>query len=255
MGQDPIISASLHSGHYLPSEIGHWIALSRQERIWFEEPWLAEWVMLTRNRIVLRRSRFAGDLERSPNKIIYNNHDADPGVRVWKTEPSEVIKRSIKKYYKSFYWEMEAYFSAIARQWKHFVVLNYHTVPSRITTAEKRRSHSLDRSPDILVEVGPLNDRTAWQPLIDAFLGDLDNGTLKGVPVKVIEVEQPSHGAFANWIHSHHGDSACVLTVNVPRFFQKVWKDEVDYPMLDELQNLFASTLPGILKHLPSDGH
>ncbi len=55
---------------------------------------------------------------------------------------------------------------------------------------------------------------------------------------------------FSYWVHQKFPHSACVLSIEVKKFFMDEWTNEVDLEQLEVIRCALQSTIPGILKAL-----
>lgn len=61
-------------------------------------------------------------------------------------------------------------------------------------------------------------------------------------------------GYFSYWVHQTFPRSACVLSVEVKKFFMDEWSNAVDLPQLEALRGALQSTVPGRIEALQSIG-
>ena len=250
-GSDPIVTTALHAGHFIPSSFEPWMAITGPERWVIEEPFVGEWTTIVSNRVHVRRSRFAGDLERPREQALLLNQDESIGFRVWNRTLPEFVKKDVLSFHDRFYREMEKYLQNMHNRWRRFAIINFHNMSSEGDEWVRVRSSEGERLPDILIDVGPLPERMIWSPLISQFIDDLRSCNLCGLSVCAREVADSQAGAFTQWVYQRFPTgSVCVITVRVGRIFQSHATETINYRLIDEIQHCLASTLPGMMKHL-----
>ena len=57
-------------------------------------------------------------------------------------------------------------------------------------------------------------------------------------------------GYFAEWIHTHFPDSACVLAIEVKKFFMDEWTHQPDLVQLSAIHQALKASVSGILEEL-----
>ena len=93
-------------------------------------------------------------------------------------------------------------------------------------------------------------DRDRWAPVVECFLTDMRNFDFLGRQLDVRENVKFWGGYFPYWIHQTFPQSACVLSVEVKKFFMDEWTNEPDRVQLDAIRCALASTVPGLLAAL-----
>jgi hypothetical protein len=95
-----------------------------------------------------------------------------------------------------------------------------------------------------------MRDRGLWAQVIDRFIADLTAFDFPGGRLDVrenIKFQGGNHGA---WTHARFPDSACVLSVEVKKFFMDEWTGELDPALHDAVGNALAAAVPGLVEEL-----
>jgi hypothetical protein len=93
-------------------------------------------------------------------------------------------------------------------------------------------------------------DRTRWAPVVEKFLTDLRGFDFLGRQLDVRENVRFQGGYFSHWVHQTFPNSACVLSIEVKKFFMNEWSNELDTVQLDAIRCALESTVPGVLDAL-----
>jgi hypothetical protein len=93
-------------------------------------------------------------------------------------------------------------------------------------------------------------NRTYWQPVVESFISDLRDFDFLDRRLDVREKIRFRGGHFPYWVHQTFPQSACVLSIEVKKFFMDEWTNNVDYQQLDAIRCALQSTVPGVLEAL-----
>lgn len=247
-GKGPIAAVALHNGHQVPPELANLMAVTEKERLREEAPYTGEWTAAAPNRLVVRQSRFLFDLNRPPEKALFLEPEDAGGLNIWKTPPSGELARELLSSHDDFYQEVKHWFDGMAAQWGRFVVLDLHAYNHRRQGPDAPPG-PVEDNPEINIGTGTMN-RDLWAPLVERFMGDLRNFDFLGKSLDVRENVRFRGGAFPAWAHDAYPASACVLSVEVKKFFMDEWTGDLYPDRFDALGQAFRATLPGILEEL-----
>ena len=247
-GDGPLVAVALHDGHDVRSEVAALFAITETDRWREEDPFTATWTAVGDTRIVGKRSRFEFDLNRPREKAVYLKPEDAWGLRVWQTKPSpDIIARSLAEY-DAFYATVGRVFADLERRFGRFVVFDLHTynhrrLGSQALPADPRYN------PEINLGTGTMN-RNRWAPVVERFLSDLQDFDFLGRRLDVRENVRFRGGHFSHWVHQTFPQSACVLAIEVKKFFMDEWSNELDLTQLDAIRCALQSTVPGVLEAL-----
>ena len=247
-GDGPVVAVALHDGHDVRADVAELFALTESDRWREEDPFTATWTAVGDTRIVVRRSRFEFDLNRPRDKAVYLKPEDAWGLPVWQTKPSaEIIARSLAEY-DAFYAAVRRVFADLERRFGRFVVFDLHTYNHR-RLGSQALSADPSYNPEINLGTGTL-DRNRWAPVVERFLTDLQDFDFLGRRLDVRENIKFWGGHFPYWVHQTFPHSACVLSIEVKKFFMDEWSNELDLTQLDAIRCAFQSTVPGVLDAL-----
>ena len=247
-GDGPVVAVALHDGHDVSSEVATLFALTENDRWREEDPFTATWTLIGDTRIVGKRSRFEFDLNRPREKAVYLKPEDAWGLPVWRSVPSpEIIARSLAEY-DAFYATVGRVFADLERRFGRFVVFDLHTYNHR-RLGSQALSADPRYNPEINLGTGAMN-RSRWAPVLDRFLADLQDFDFLGRRLDVRENIRFLGGHFPYWVSQTFPESACVLSVEVKKFFMDEWTNELDLTQLDAIGCALQSTVPGVLEAL-----
>lgn len=247
-GHGPVVAVALHDGHDVRADVAALFAIA-QNHCWREEdPFTATWTAIGDTKIVGRRSCFEFDLNRPREKAIYLKPKDAWGLQVWQQKPSlDIIARLLAEY-DAFYATIERVFADLERSFGRFVVFDLHTYNHR-----RLGPHALPAdpryNPEINIGTGMMN-RNYWKPVLESFISDLRDFDFLGRRLDVRENVRFRGGYFPYWVHQTFPQSACVLSIEVKKFFMDEWTNNVDYQQLDTIGCALHSTVPGVLEAL-----
>jgi N-formylglutamate deformylase len=248
-GEGPIVATAIHDGHDVRDEVASHFALDEASRLREEDPFTGRWTTIAPTQVVGTRSRFEVDLNRLRDNAVYRTPDEAWGLEVWNGAlPNDVVERS-RKGYDAFYTELGNVYGELAQRYGRFLVLDLHSYNHRREGPDAPAADPSE-NPQVNVGTGTILDRARWAPLIDRFIGDLASFDFPGGVLDVRENVRFRGGACAAWAHRTFPEAACVLSVEVKKFFMDEWTGEADDRLLQAVGEALGSTLPGALEEL-----
>ncbi|WP_373526344.1 N-formylglutamate amidohydrolase [Nostoc sp.] len=245
IGNQPVVATAIHDGYVVREEVALHLALDHSNRRREEDPFTAQWTGIAQTRLIVQRSRFEFDLNRPREKAIYREPQEAWGLQVWNQPlPEALIARSLAQY-DSFYAELGQVCRDLEHRFGRFVILDLHTYNH---CRDGQAACAYD-NPEINLGTKTL-DRAYWFPIIDRVLVELRQFDFLGRRLDVRENVKFTGGHFARWIHQHFPRSACVLSLEVKKFFMNEWTHQPDPRQLDAVHQALHSTVPGILEGL-----
>jgi N-formylglutamate deformylase len=246
-GHGPVIAVAVHHGHDLRPEVGALMALDDAERLREEDPYTGGWAAAGDTSVVLTRSRFEVDLNRSRGLAIYLEPEHAWGMRVWrKRPPDDLVERSLGTY-DAFYRLMREVCTRAERAFGEFVVLDLHTYNHRRDGADSPADRA--DNPDINVGTGRM-PRERWARLVDRFMEELTEQDVEGEHLDVRENVRFRGGFFPRWVHENFPDSGCALAIEVKKTFMDEHTGELDYVRWAAIGQAFKAVVPGVREEL-----
>ncbi len=248
-GPGPAVAVALHDGHEVRPEVAALLAVTEAERLREEDPFTGDWAEFAPTRVVVRRSRFEVDLNRPRERAVYLTPDDAWGMKVWRAEPPpEVIARSLAQY-DAFYAAVGELLADLRRRAGCFVLLDLHAYNHR---RDGRTAPPAEpaANPEVNVGIEP-GARARWAPVVQRFVDDLRAFDFLGRRLDVREnVRFLGYGHFARWAAESFPDAACVLNVEVKKFFMDEWTGVSDAAQVEAIRRALAFTVPGIVEAL-----
>ena len=247
-GHQPLVAVALHDGHAVHPEVAKLLAISKDERKREEDPFTARWTDIAETRLVVLRSRFELDLNRPRHKAIYLTPADAWGLKVWRLPPSpQMIEQSLAEY-DAFYATVGRICRNLEQRYGQFVIYDLHTY-NHYRQGEHAPPADKQGNPEINLGTGSLN-RSIWEPVVERFIDDLRRFDFLGQSLDVRENIRFTGGHFAQWVHAHFPHSACVLSIEVKKFFMNEWTHQPDPIRLEAVHQALRSTVPGVLEGL-----
>lgn len=248
-GAVPVLATAIHAGHAVLPELGARIALSEAERLREEDPGTDHLADLGTSRVVVHRSRFEVDLNRSPEGALYAGPEAAWGLDLWGESgpPAEVVEAA-RGEYEAFYAAVEAILEEMTARWGRVAVYDLHSYNHR-RSGPAGPPDDPAGAPEINVGTGGL-DRERWAPVVERFNHDLHQYPFFGRHLDVRENVRFQGGYFPRWVAQRFPESACPLAIEVKKVYVDEWTGRERPWVVDELRRALASTLPGVTQAL-----
>ncbi|MBF0370055.1 MAG: N-formylglutamate amidohydrolase [Magnetococcales bacterium] len=247
-GDSPLVAVALHHGHFISPSFYKLSALEEDERLREEDPYTGSWTSIAPNSIVVHRSRFEMDLNRPRERAVYLQPEDAWGLNLWKGPVTPEMQNQALTMYDGFYAQMELLFNQLRARWGKFVVLDLHSYNGR-RNGPAADWDPQELNPDFNIGTGTM-DRERWAPLVDGFIADMRKFSFFGRNLDVRENVKFFGGELGRWAHQTFPDSACVISVEVKKFFMNEWTGQADHLFLDMIRSVLASTTPRLMMEL-----
>ena len=248
-GSGPLVATAVHDGHKVRQGVQKLMAISESDRLREEDPFTADWTRVAQTRVVGTRSRFEVDLNSLRSKAVYRTPADAWGLEVWTDSiPEALVERSLQEY-DDFYNDLGLLYAELADRYGRFVVFDLHSYNhQRNGVGEAVADPALN--PQINVGTGTMLDRDRWSPVIDRFIRDLAGFDFPGSRLDVRENVRFRGGNCGRWAHATFPDSACVLSIEVKKFFMDEWTGELDPTLHTAVGEALTATVHGVLEEL-----
>jgi N-formylglutamate amidohydrolase len=238
-GDGPIITTAIHAGHDVRPELADYLAISEEQRRREEDPLTGFWTTVGDSSVLVFRSRFEVDMNRSRNAAIVRDPESAWGLNVWTDiPPAEILERSLSEY-DAFYEDVRQLIGSLLHDWRRLLVLDLHSYNHRRDGPEQPPAAPAE-NPDINIGTGTMQ-RDRWAPLVDSFITTLRGGTVRDGSMDVRENTRFQGGYFPEWLHSRFPENVCVLSIECKKTFMDEWTAQADIARLDELRNAFLA--------------
>jgi N-formylglutamate amidohydrolase len=243
----PIVAVALHAAHRVRGEVAAWFALDDDARLREEDPYTDTWTRVADTRVVALRSRFELDLNRSRERAVYADPEQAWGLEVWRETPrvqdvrphrdsaplpAAVLAESLRLH-DAFYACMRRLLDQVAARCGRFVVLDLHSYNHRRGGPRAAPDDPL-ANPDLNVGTAGL-ERSAWAPVLDAFVERMRAQTVGARPLDVRENVRFGGGYFPRWVNATYGPTGCALALEWKKTFMDEWTGTVDSAAVAEI--------------------
>ena len=243
VGSGPFVGLAVHAGHEMRDDLRSALKIDDQTRLREEDPFTDQIAALCNTHILTFRSRFEVDLNREAKDSICVQPEDCWNLRVWKENDGltqTMYRRSLMEH-AAFYKMLGPLLREIAEREGRFLVLDCHSYNHRRAGPDQPPADP-ELNPDINVGTGSM-DRAYWAPLVDRFMGNLQEADYLGRQLDVRENVNFRGRHLARFIHTHFPRSGCCLAIEVKKIFMDEWSGELDDAALDALLAAFRATL------------
>jgi N-formylglutamate amidohydrolase len=248
-GNEPLVTAAVHSGHSIRAELFENLAISDADRLRAEDLFTERLADICANKIIVNLSRFEIDVNRSRKENPFYLEPEDAwGLKVWKDkQKSETIIRSLQLY-DLFYIELRKYCEYLISRFGKFVMFDIHSYNYR-TKGPEEQPNDPKQNPEIIV--GTSNMKTAkWESIITVVEKTFQNADYFGRNLDVRRNIRYPGGSVARWIHNNYPQSACVLSLEFKKIFMDEWSGELYIDRFNRLHEILRVSAKAVLKTL-----
>jgi len=247
-GGGPIVACAVHAGSEVRRDVLALMALRRRQRFVEEDPYTDQLAEPAATKVVVHRSRFEVDMNRSRDRAVYRSPGDAWGLTVWRAPlPGPVRERSLRLHDR-FYADLAGVLRRAGAGGRSFVVLDLHSYNHRRGGPAAPPADPAG-NPEINIGTGSL-DRDRWGSLVDRFAADLRSVDVAGRPLDVRENVRFRGGHLSRWVHATFPGQGCCLAVEVKKFFMDEHSGVIDEPVWVGVQAALAATVPGLLDGL-----
>jgi N-formylglutamate amidohydrolase len=241
------IATAIHNGHDIRPDFAAELVLPEADRLREEDPHTDEIGALIPARVVVHRSRFELDLNRTREEAVYRTSEEAWGLDVVRNPPlDEAVVAGSLDVYDAFYAELGRRLDAVAERGP-FVVFDVHSYNHRRDGADAAAAPGAE-NPEVNVGTGSL-DRGRFGLVVDTFMEALESaGT--AAPLDVRENIRFRGRQLAAWTHARYPDRAIVLALEFKKTFMDEWTGDADSDRIDELARALAGTVPPVTETL-----
>lgn len=243
----PLLAFAIHNGQHMPAAVLESCGIDAPTRLREEDPFTNGFAQCFPNHIVLNTSRFAIDLNRSPEKCVYQKPEDAWGLPVRNAELSPELLLEMQEAYKEWYQLAFYQIDRLLMQHKHLVVLDLHSYNHRRGGIKAQPDPQLE-NPDIII--GRNNLPESRYPTIEKLRLRLDESLLGDMELDCrCDVKFPG-GYFSRWVNHNFGDKVLCLAIEFKKIFMNEWTGELDIPVYEKLKGTFHNAVMQWMKEL-----
>lgn len=238
----PVLATALHDGTYVRKSLEPYLALTAAQRLREEDPYTSSIIASVPNRIVVHRSRFEVDLNRSRDEAVYVRPEQAWGLQVWRKELSrELISESLVLH-DEYYEMLASTLKSMERSCGRFVVLDVHSYNHRRSGPDQATDQR--KAPDVNIGTFSMN-RERWAHIVDPLVEHFRSFTADGKPLDVREnVAFQGRGEQTRFIHERFPASGCAIAVEFKKIFMDEWTGQPNDAVLSDLRNAVGAAIP-----------
>lgn len=236
------IATAIHNGHDVRPELAAELVLSSRDRLREEDPHTDEIGALIPAQVVVHRSRFEVDLNRTREESVYRSSAEAWGLDILRDPPlDDALVAGSLDVYDAFYAELGRRLDPVAERGP-FVVFDIHSYNHRRDGADAAEAPR-EENPEVNVGTGSL-DRERFGHVVDTFIDALSGAGTSAGPLDVRENIRFRGRQLAAWIHARYPDHGVVLALEFKKTFMDEWTGEADQRRVDGLARALADTVP-----------
>ncbi len=236
----PLLALAIHNGHGLPSELLDICGISEADRLREEDPHTGEVAALFPNRLIVHTSRFAIDLNRSPEKAVYLKPEDCWGLPARTAPIQDDLLLRLQEDYSAWYALLKYQVDRLLGIHPFLVVLDLHSYNHRRGGPDAPPDPQI-QNPDIII--GRSNLAQRHYPAAESLHRQLDGQPCLGKALDCRLDVKFTGGNLSRWLNHHYSDRLICLAIE----FKKTWMDEwtgvVDVLALDKLKRLFKTAV------------
>ncbi len=237
----PIIAAAIHNGHELRSDIADLIQLSSMEREREEDPHTSGWTVIGDARIIVNRSRFEVDVNRSRNRAVYIEPEDAWGLLLYREKPARALISESLAEYDHFYKEANTVLRKIKDSYDHFVLLDIHSYNHRRDGINAPHADP-ETHPEVNIGTGTIRS-PIWRSLVERFISELREFDFLGRNLDVRENIIFRGGYFPRWINRKYSQTGCAIAIEFKKFWMDEWTGEIFPREYDAILECLKSTI------------
>jgi predicted N-formylglutamate amidohydrolase len=242
-GDSPVVATAIHNGRGVPPGLAARMSLPAEDRHREEDPFTEFIIRDVPNRIVVHRSRFAVDLNRSPDQAIYLRPEQSWGLSVWSDPPDATMSAEALRFHDEYYRMLETMLRSLEAQFGRFVVLDVHSYNHR-RNGPGAPPAPLDAMPEINIGTFSM-DRRRWSYVLDPLIERLGELDLGGRRLTVGEnVAFQGKGEQTRFVHQEFPATGCAIAVEFKKTFMDEWSGVPDREALTTLRAVVGSVVP-----------
>jgi N-formylglutamate amidohydrolase len=231
----PLLTLAIHNGHKLPAQVLQNCGLDDNTRLREEDPHTRGFAELFPNHIVLNTSRFAVDLNRSPEHAVYLKPEDAWGLQVRKTELPEDLLLKLREAHAAWYRVLEYQLNRLLKLHPRLLILDLHSYNHRRGGADAAPDPQ-EQNPDIII--GRSNLKPEYYPVAERLREEFDGKPFRNIKLDCRCDVKFTGGYLSRWINAHYPDNAICLAIEFKKIFMNEWTGELDISAYEELKKI-----------------
>ncbi|MEQ7872420.1 N-formylglutamate amidohydrolase [Sphingomonas sp. ASV193] len=236
-GTGAVVATAIHDGSAVRPEALAAMALGQADRLREEDPFTGQAVVGVPNHLVVNRSRFEVDINRSRETAIYKTPEQSWGLKVWKAEPDATLCDDGLTIHDAYYSALKAMLDDLARTHSKFVLLDVHSYNHRRGGAGEAPTPQAE-APDINIGTFSM-PRDEWEWLLDPLIETMRGFDFAGRRLDVREnVAFEGKGEQTRFVHATYPGVGCAIAIEFKKIYMDEWTGKPDPACLAAMRGL-----------------
>lgn len=232
----PVLALAIHNGHRMPQALMPYTQISAEDRFREEDPFTGYIAGYFANHVILDTSRFAVDLNRRPEKAVYQTPEDAWGLEVRNGVIPHSVLSGLRYSYENWYATLCYQIDRMLGRHPLIVVLDLHSYNHRRGGADAPPDPQ-EKNPDIIL--GRSNMSEDYYPIIEDLRCRLDGQDLSGHSLDVrCDVKFPG-GHLPRFLHEHYPKKLICVAVEFKKIFMDEHSGVLDPARLHALRQIF----------------
>jgi len=239
-GLSPVVGTAIHEGHGVRDDLLPIMGLSSDERLREEDPFTADMISALTNRIVVHRSRFELDLNRTRDQAIYLTPEQAWGLKVWREKPTDGSIEQSLAFHDDYYAMLRHTLKTVEKRHGAFVVLDVHSYNHRRGGADAKPTSPHD-APDI--NIGTISmDRARWADVVDTVIDHFSAARIGGRQLDVREnIAFQGKGEQTRFVHENFPQNGCAIAIEFKKIFMDEWTGQPNQKIIRDISNAMTA--------------
>jgi N-formylglutamate deformylase len=238
VAQGPMMWIAVHAGHAVRADLRDAVGLDPATRLREEDPFTDRMLGDVGTRVVVSRSRFEVDLNRSREQAVYRGPDEAFGLDVWKRELQPDELEESRRLHDAFYTCLSSQMDRLAADGP-FLVLDVHSYNHR-RGGPNALPEPAAHNPEVNVGTGALGGRR-WDRTVATFVEALGEQPVRDHCLDVRVNVRFRGGYLCRWVVEHYPETACPLAVEFKKVFMDEWSGRCDDAHVSELREALGA--------------
>lgn len=236
-GPGPIVATAIHDGHDVGAEALDAMALGDADRLREEDPFTGQAIQGIPNHLIVHRSRFEADINRSRDSAVYKTPEQSWGLKVWTSEPGEDLCVRCLEIHDAYYAQLAAMLDDVAARHGRFVLLDVHSYNHRRDGPDGAPAEQAE-APDINIGTFSM-PREQWAFLLDPLMDEMRGFDFAGRRLDVREnVAFEGRGEQTRFVHDRYPGKGCAIAIEFKKIFMDEWTGTPDAAALKAMRGL-----------------
>jgi N-formylglutamate amidohydrolase len=240
----PLVATAVHNGHEVRADVADLLALDDETRLREEDPFTDFFATAFETSVVVNRTRFEVDLNRSRSEAVYTNAEEAWNLQVWKEPLPAAMKDESLRLYDRFFVDLAALLDEIVAIHGGFVLYDLHSYNHRRQGPDSTPAPAA-QNPVVNLGTGSLPE--AWGGVADTFLQIIRTHQVAGASIDARENVKFRGRHVASWVHQNYGEIACALAIELKKVWMDEWTGEIDVERQAAMRDALLATVDPVI--------